>query len=108
MSPTRNIYVREGDMDILDEAEKRMKQNGSSLSALVVVLLDKWVSEAKRGDKMLKDVIANLGRKGFSKREVIAAKRFLGHFESIGGLKVAKLEAALEHGALVMRNAPTK
>ena len=43
MSPTRNIYVREGDMDILDEAEKRMKQNGSSLSALVVVLLDKWV-----------------------------------------------------------------
>jgi DNA-directed RNA polymerase specialized sigma24 family protein len=61
MTPTRNIYVKEGDRDIWDRAQKIA---GGNLSSLITRLLADHAEVARQDEEKLKEVIKRLKKRG--------------------------------------------
>lgn len=78
MTPTRNIYVKEGDRDIWDRAQKIA---GGNLSSLITRLLADYTEEARQDEEKLKEVIKRLKKKGVEESKVREiARQFDPHY----------------------------
>jgi DNA-directed RNA polymerase specialized sigma24 family protein len=78
MTPTRNIYVKEGDRDIWDHAQQIA---GGNLSSLITRLLADYVEGARQDEEKLQKVIKRLAKKGIGESRVREiARRFDPHY----------------------------
>ena len=78
MTPTRNIYVKEGDRDIWDRA---LQIAGGNLSSLITRLLADYAEGARQDEEKLKEVIKRLKKKGIEESKVREiARRFDPHY----------------------------
>jgi RNA polymerase sigma factor (sigma-70 family) len=93
MTPTRNIYVKEGDRDIWDHAQQIA---GGNLSSLITRLLADYVEAARQDEEKLQKVIKRLAKKGIGESRVREiARRFDPHY-GIRNYALEDAERAIE------------
>ncbi len=93
MTPTRNIYVKEGDRDIWDHAQQIA---GGNLSSLITRLLADYVEAARQDEEKLQKVIKRLAKKGIGESKVREiARRFDPHY-GIRNYALEDAERAIE------------
>lgn len=93
MTPTRNIYVKEGDRDIWDRAQQIA---GGNLSSLITRLLADYIEGARQDDEKLQKVIKRLAKKGIGESKVReVALRFDPHY-GIRNYALEDAERAIE------------
>jgi len=93
MTPTRNIYVKEGDRDIWDRAQQIA---GGNLSSLITRLLADYAEAATQDEEKLQKVIKRLKKKGIEESEVREiARRFDPHY-GIRNYALEDAERAIE------------
>lgn len=93
MTPTRNIYVKEGERDIWDHAQQIA---GGNLSSLITRLLADYVEAARQDEEKLQKVIKRLARKGIGESKVREiARRFDPHY-GIRNYALEDAERAIE------------
>ena len=78
MAPTRNIYVKEGDRDIWDRAQRFA---GGNLSSLITRLLADYVEAARQDEEKLHTITRRLKKKGIEESKVREiSRRFDPHY----------------------------
>ena len=93
MTPTRSIYVKEGDRDIWDRAQQIA---GGNLSSLITRLLADYAEAATQDEEKLQKVIKRLKKKGIEESEVREiARRFDPHY-GIRNYALEDAERAIE------------
>jgi DNA-directed RNA polymerase specialized sigma24 family protein len=93
MTPTRNIYVKEGDRDIWDRAQRIA---GGNLSSLITRLLADYTERARQDEEKLKEVIKRLKKKGIEESRVREiARQFDPHY-GIRNYALEDAERAIE------------
>jgi DNA-directed RNA polymerase specialized sigma24 family protein len=93
MTPTRNIYVKEGDREIWDRAQQIA---GGNLSSLITRLLADYAEGARQDEEKLKEIIKRLKKKGIAESKVREiARRFDPHY-GIRNYALEDAERAIE------------
>jgi DNA-directed RNA polymerase specialized sigma24 family protein len=93
MTPTRNIYVKEGDREIWDRAQQIA---GGNLSSLITRLLADYAEGARQDEEKLKEIIKRLKKKGIAESRVREiARRFDPHY-GIRNYALEDAERAIE------------
>jgi RNA polymerase sigma factor (sigma-70 family) len=93
MTPTRNIYVKEGDRDIWDSAQQTA---GGNLSSLITRLLADYLEGARQDEEKLQKVIKRLAKKGIRASKVREIARRLDPHYGIRNYALEDAERAIE------------